>query len=221
MANHHDTHQQQGGGFWGCANLVFAAFFGSFAAIAGGALIYGGLTKDAKKSAPVAATPAGAAAAAPMAGAPAAAAPAGAPALPAPAPIVVSGDTVTVTIRPGSTGMSYDITNISAKAGQKVKITFVNQHPLVPLQHNIIIGKIGSRENLQKAALAMMTADLPKWMEKGFIPETPDVLHHTKLVNAGETVVLEFVAGPDKGDYPYLCTFPGHSVSMQGTLKVE
>jgi azurin len=217
MANHHDTHSQ-GGGFWGCANLVFAAFFGGFAAIAGGALIYGGLTKDTKK-APGAAVPAAAAAAAPMAGA--AAATPGAPALPAPAPIVVSGDTVSVTLRPGSTGMSYDITTINAKAGQKVKITFINQHPLVPLQHNIIVGKIGSRENLQKAALAMVSADLPKWMEKGFIPETPEVLHHTKLVNPGETVELEFVAGPDKGDYPYLCTFPGHSVSMQGTLKVE
>jgi azurin len=67
---------------------------------------------------------------------------------------------------------------------------------------------------------SMMT-DMPKWLAKGFIPETPDLLYHTKLLNPGESETLEFTAGPERGDYPYLCTFPGHSRIMQGTLKVE
>ena len=32
---------------------------------------------------------------------------------------------------------------------------------------------------------------------------------------------IEFTAGPEKGEYPYVCTFPGHSRIMQGTLFVE
>jgi azurin len=67
---------------------------------------------------------------------------------------------------------------------------------------------------------AMMT-DMARWLAKGFIPETPDVLYHTKLLNPGESETLEFTAGPEKGEYPYLCTFPGHPRIMQGTLKVE
>jgi azurin len=133
----------------------------------------------------------------------------------APAPLLE------VTLKPGSPNpMSYDITLITAKAGQKVKITFQNQSTLAPLQHSLLICKPGSRERMFALADSMMT-DMPKWLAKGFIPETPDVLYHTKLLNPGESETLEFTAGPEKGDYPYLCTFPGHSRIMQGTLKVE
>lgn len=206
MADHNETHEK-GGGFWGLANMLLAIGFGGFALLAGGTLIYGGIkTTFGGKT-----TPAASPAAAP------AATTAAAPAAPAPAS---AGDAVAVTIKPGlANPMSYDVTVINAKSGQKVKITFINQHPTAPLQHNIVVGKIGSKDALIAAANAMM-AEMPKWLAKGFIPEIPEVLHHTKLLNAGDTEVLEFTAGP-KGDYPYLCTFPGHSIIMQGTLKVE
>jgi azurin len=194
MADPHDT-QHQGRGFWGCANIFLASAFGAFAAIAGGALIIGGMTPASpKKEAPAAASTSTSSAPAPL---------------------------LEVTLKPGSPNpMSYDITLITARAGQKVKITFQNQSTLAPLQHSLLICKPGSRERMFALADSMMT-DMPKWLAKGFIPETPDVLHHTKLLNPGESETLEFTAGPEKGDYPYLCTFPGHSRIMQGTLKVE
>lgn len=207
MATQHDSHNQ-GGGFWGCANLFIGFGFAGFAAVAGAALIYGGIVKHEK---PAAAAPPAAAAA---------------PASPAPAPGAVppapgaGGDTLAITIKPGQANpMSYDTTTINAKSGQKVKITFQNQHPQAPLQHNLIICKPGTKDAMIAAANTMMT-DMPKWMAKGFIPDSPDVLHHTKLLNPGETETLEFTAGP-KGDYPYICTFPGHSIIMQGVLKVD
>lgn len=141
-----------------------------------------------------------------------------APAAPAPA----AGGTVEVTIKPGAANpMTYDVTTITAKVGQKVKITFKNESTALPLQHSLLVCKPGSRERMFALADSMMTADMAKWMAKGFIPESPDILYHTKLLNANETESLEFTAGPEKGDYPYLCTFPGHSRIMQGTLKVE
>ena len=167
---------------------------------------------------------------------PKAAAPAAAPALaspgaasasgpvaaetPAPAAATTEGDTVVVTLKPGALNpMSFDVITFTAKAGQKVKLTF-NNDSTAPLQHNLVMGVIGSKERLIAAANGMMS-DMPTWMGKGFIPEGPDVLHHTKLLNPKETETLEFTAPAEKGSYPYLCTFPGHSAIMQGTMIVE
>ena len=58
-------------------------------------------------------------------------------------------------------------------------------------------------------------------MAKNYIPESSDILWHTKLVQPGQTETLEFVAPAEAGDYPYLCTFPGHWLLMQGVMKVE
>jgi azurin len=219
MADSHDT-QHQGRGFWGCANIFLACAFGGFATIAGSALILGGMTK-APKHEPTA--PQTSPAVTGVTPAPASPVPAAGPisANSASAQSAPSGDLVEVVVKPGQANpMSYDITTIHAKAGQKVKITFKNESALAPLQHSLIVCKPGSRERMQAAADAMMT-DMPKWMAKGFIPETPDMLYHTKLLNPGETETIEFQAGPEKGEYPYLCTFPGHSRIMQGTLFVE
>src|SRR3954469_2017134 len=203
MADQHDN-QTSGRGFWGCANIFLATAFAAFAGIAGIALIAGGLSthpgEDAQSeikgaaagsaSAPAGAaapalSPAGAAPAQPGAGAPAPApAPSGSGGAAAPPS---SGDTVEVTIKPGlANPMSYDVTTINVRAGQKVKITFHNQHPTAPLQHSLLVCKPGSRDRMYAVSDAMMT-DMPKWLAKGFIPETPDVLHHTKLLNPGES----------------------------------
>jgi azurin len=223
MADSNDPHPHQRRGFWGCANIFLAVAFGAFALISGAALIFGGLTRAAKQPPSAAETsPAltGGPPATPTAaaGAPASGTPAPAPAGAQPAS---TGNMVEVVLKPGQANpMTYDITSIHAKAGQKVKITFKNESTLAPLQHSLIVCKPGSRDRIHAAADAMMT-EMPKWLAKGFIPETPDVLYHTKLLNPGETETIEFTAGPEKGEYPYVCTFPGHSRIMQGTLFVE
>jgi azurin len=198
MATSHDPHQQESSGFWGCANVFIGGGFAFCALLAGGALFTGGLGQGWKgKEDP--------AAAAPVVTAPAAADP----------------NTFSVTLRPGGpTGMAFDTTSFNVKAGQKVKVTFENHNPTLPLQHNLIIGKIGSKERLVAASNAMMT-DMAKWMAAGFIPESPDVLAHTRLLNSGETQTIEFTAPAEVGEYPYLCTFIGHATIMQGTMKVE
>ena len=56
--------------------------------------------------------------------------------------------------------------------------------------------------------------------EKGFIPASDDVLHHTKLLDMSKEEVLEFTL-PAAGDYPFVCSFPGHGIIMRGVLKAK
>ncbi|HZB14921.1 MAG TPA: plastocyanin/azurin family copper-binding protein, partial [Chryseolinea sp.] len=53
-----------------------------------------------------------------------------------------------------------------------------------------------------------------------YVPTISEVLFSTKLVNPQETVKLNFIAPATAGDYPFVCTFPGHWSIMNGTMKV-
>jgi azurin len=205
MATHHDT--KDTGGIWKVINLILGAGFAVFSLVAGSALIYGGIvirnggdTAPAKVEAPAAPAPA-----------------AGAAADASPAAAAAATDVAEVLIKPDPANpMAFDIKSFSVKAGQTVKLTFDNASPL-PLPHNWILGKIGSKDALIAAANAMMAAPI----EKGYIPEVPEVLFHTKLLQPGQSETLEFTAPGEAGDYPYICSFPGHSMLMNGVMKVE
>ena len=174
--------------------------------------------EEASAAAVVAAAPAADATAAPAPAAAAETTPAEA-ASPSAAPAAESGDVAELTIKPDpSNPLAYDTKSFSVKAGQMVKLTFDNKHPTVPQPHNIVIGVPGSKDKLLAAAM-QMAAD-PQGMAKGYIPESPDVLFHTALLQPNQTEVLEFTA-PAAGQYPYLCTFPGHGILMNGVMTVE
>lgn len=172
---------------------------------------------EAKKEAPAAmapAAPAAAPAVEPKKEAPVAAA------TTAPAPAAPASDVAEITIKPDlANPLAYDVKEFSVKAGQKVKITFNNTHPTAPQLHNIVIGKPGAKDALFNAAMQMATA--ADGMAKGFVPSVPEVLFHTKLLQPNSTEVLEFTAPATVGDYPYMCTFPGHSFLMNGVMKVK
>ena len=54
-----------------------------------------------------------------------------------------------------------------------------------------------------------------------YVPDMAEVLFATKLVNPQQTVKLNFVAPQKTGDYPFVCTFPGHWRVMNGILRVR
>ena len=47
-----------------------------------------------------------------------------------------------------------------------------------------------------------------------------DVLFASKLGQPDAEDVLEFTAPSEPGDYPYICTYPGHWAIMNGIMKV-
>ena len=112
--------------------------------------------------------------------------------------------------------MKYDLKEINVKAGLPVVLTLENPDNM---QHNLVICKKGTKEKVGKAADLM--AQDPKSVEKNYVPVMSEILAATKLVNPGETATIEFIAPTMPGDYPYICTFPGHWSIMQGIMHVK
>ena len=54
-----------------------------------------------------------------------------------------------------------------------------------------------------------------------YIPETDRVLAYTDIVGPGKRQTIFFRAPALPGRYPFLCTFPGHWMVMNGVLVVE
>jgi putative membrane-bound dehydrogenase-like protein len=111
--------------------------------------------------------------------------------------------------------MKYDKKEFTVTAGQRVSIVFKNEDFM---QHNLIIGQLGSLETIGAAA-DKLAAD-PNGSEQDYIPSIPEVLFNTRLVNPNETVTLTFTVPDKPGDYPFVCTFPGHWRIMNGVMKV-
>lgn len=205
---------------WSLLNVIIGTVIGGTVLLWVLAFVFdglGSLRPKPKAEAPAtAAAPLAAAAAANAAPTPAS--PSAAPSVPAaaaPAAANPSLPVLEVTLKPeGPSGMAYDTKTISAKAGQKVKLTFSNIHPL-PLPHNVVIGKAGTKDKMAAIATAGMT--LP---DKGFIPDSQDILAHTKLVQPGQSESIEFTV-PAAGEYPYFCTFPGHFMLMNGVITAQ
>lgn len=172
--------------------MIFGIVFGAAALFLGGAMVLGGAFN-----------------------------PKGVPQTSAPVVLPVGGsvEQFEFTVKPGAANpMSYDTSSISVKAGGHVKITFLNNVPTSPLPHNLCICKPGSKDAMMAEIMKAMTD--PKAIDKGYIPDSTLVLWHTKLVLPGQAETIEFIA-PAAGEYPYLCTFPGHAMTMNGVMKVE
>ena len=112
--------------------------------------------------------------------------------------------------------MLFDKTEFTVKPGQPVSLVFNNPDATA---HNLAICQPGSVEEIGLAGNEM--AKDPEGLKKDFIPPTNKILHHTKLLNPNTSETLRFTAPASPGDYPYLCTFPGHWVIMRGVMHVK
>jgi azurin len=217
MANSTHSTVESGGSFWAFVNKLIGFALVLFAGFWGVAFVIGGINAAHKIRTPVeAAAPAAPATA--DAAKPAEAAPTAAAATTTVAPAAATGPAQELTLKPDAVNpMAFNAKSFSVKAGQPVKLTFDNA-AAVPLPHNVIVGKAGSKDALMAAAMKVATD--PQGMAKGYVPEDANVLAHTKLVQPGQKETIEFVL-PTPGAYPYMCTFPGHSIMMNGVITAE
>lgn len=115
-----------------------------------------------------------------------------------------------------SSKMAYDKPVINISAGSLVSLVFSNPDEM---PHNVVIIKPGTSEKVGKAADAM--AGMKDGYRKNFIPAISEVLYATPLVATGKSFKLDFKAPDKRGDYPFICTFPGHWRIMKGVIKVQ
>lgn len=139
-----------------------------------------------------------------------------APAAPA-TPAAPAGDVTKLMLGVLPAVMKFDKATLEVKAGSKVMLLFRNEK--CPLQHNFLLVNPGKLNDMGALADKMLTD--PQAMAKHYTPESPEVLaHSTKLIGLGQSDLIEFTVPTTPGDYPYLCTFPGHWRMMNGVLKV-
>jgi azurin/sugar phosphate isomerase/epimerase len=113
-------------------------------------------------------------------------------------------------------GLQFVQKQLSAKPGEKISLTFSNPD-VVP--HNWLLAKPGSLEKLGALCNLMITD--PNGLAKHYVPDSPDVLFYTDMTNPNASSTIHFTSPDQPGTYPYLCTFPGHWMIMNGQLKVE
>jgi len=112
--------------------------------------------------------------------------------------------------------MQFNQDTLVVATGKTVSIVFENPDFM---QHNLLIVAPGKLEIVGQAADALMSA--PDAAQKNYVPQIPEVLFATRILNPNERVRLTFKAPSRPGAYPFVCTFPGHWRIMNGILIVK
>lgn len=110
--------------------------------------------------------------------------------------------------------MKYDTAELLVSPGQPVKIHFENGDDL---PHNIVFCQPGT----DTAAMSFKQMEKPEEaLKRNWLPDDKRIWLNSKMLNPHEEQTLEFTAPEKPGNYPYVCTFPGHALTMRGEMKV-
>lgn len=121
---------------------------------------------------------------------------------------------VAITIKTLRAQMRYDVSEFTVTPGAKVKLTLEN---IDDMPHNIAFCDPGT----DVVALCMKMMEKPEEaLKRNWAPDDKRVWLHSKTLDPKATEVLEFTAPAKTGVYPYVCTFPGHAMQMQGKMRV-
>ena len=103
--------------------------------------------------------------------------------------------------------MRYADMRIEAPAGTRVRLVMDNTATTSPaMVHNVVV--VQTEVAVQRVGLAARGENLP---------DDPAILAATPLARPGQRTAVVFTM-PPPGEYPFLCTYPGHWRAMQGTL---
>ncbi|WP_422928660.1 DUF6797 domain-containing protein [Singulisphaera sp. PoT] len=112
--------------------------------------------------------------------------------------------------------LTFATPTINVKAGEPIKLVFMNPD-VVP--HNWVLIKPGTLPKVGDL-VNKIVAD-PDAVTRHYIPKTDDVIAGTDMVYPQDQFPIYFNAPAKPGRYPFLCTFPGHWMVMNGVMIVE
>ena len=108
--------------------------------------------------------------------------------------------------------LTFDRESMAVTSGDEVTITFTN--PSANNQHNFVIVQGGTKDAV--AADGAAAGPDNGWLSPG----DSRVIANTDLLDPGTTGEITFTA-PEPGAYQFVCTFPGHSITMFGAFLVK
>ena len=111
--------------------------------------------------------------------------------------------------------MRFDKDLIVVEAGKPLVLTLQNDDAM---PHNLAVLSPGALKEIGLTAEKMPPE--PDSEGRLYVPASPKVLQATRLVNPGQKAQLSFNSPTEDGEYPFVCTFPGHWLRMAGTLVV-
>jgi len=121
-----------------------------------------------------------------------------------------------VTLRIASDGdeLKFKPDRLTCPSGATVRLTLHHAGKIIDDPHNWVLLKPGTTD--------AFLADADKIEDDTTVVPAQDkamVLAATPMCPRHKTVTIQFVA-PAPGDYPFVCSVPGHGATMRGTLTV-
>lgn len=121
----------------------------------------------------------------------------------------------------GDDRIRFNTDRLNVQAGQMVRLT-LNHTGSLPAQamgHNWVLLFAGDDAIEFGADVGQEGGSAAN----DFVPESlrDRVIAMTAMIGGGQSAVVEFQAPSEPGEYPFLCSFPGHFGQMNGILVVE
>jgi azurin len=83
--------------------------------------------------------------------------------------------------------------------------------------HNFVLCTPGQGQAIGALALNLGVAGAAK----NYVPDSPEVLYHSAVIQPGASDTIYFIAPTTPGDYDFICSFPGHALVMKGIIRVQ
>ena len=105
--------------------------------------------------------------------------------------------------------MAYSVGEVTAPAGSTVRLVMDNEATTSrAMIHNVVVLETAAAIDRVGQAAARVA---------GNVPEDPAILAYTPLAGPGDRTAVVFTM-PPPGRYPFICTYTGHYLYMQGVL---
>ena len=119
----------------------------------------------------------------------------------------------------GSDMMKYDFSELTLDTSceqTKISLKHAGKLPINAMGHNVVIVE---EKNLSKITQQI---NFSLGVEKGYLPESEDIIFISAMVGGGDTTELEMdMSKLDKTkSYVFFCSFPGHWALMRGKIKI-
>jgi len=110
---------------------------------------------------------------------------------------------------------SVDAIRTQTSCGElTVNLTHTGQLPKEAMGHNWVLVP-------SDAVQEVATAGIAAGLENNYVPEDDRIIAASSIVGGGESTSVTVPLEGLSGSYTFVCTFPGHSMAMQGTLTIE